>query len=31
MKISQKYNRMTPEEKKEANKKVMGKVKKGEA
>ena len=28
MKISQKYNRMTPEEKKEANKKVMGKVKK---
>ena len=28
MKISQKYNRMTPEEKKKANKKVMGKVKK---
>ena len=28
MKISQKYNRMTPEEKKEANKKAMGKIKK---
>ena len=28
MKISQKYNRMTPEEKREANKKVMGVVKK---
>ena len=28
MKISQKYNRMTPEEKKKANEKVMGKVKK---
>jgi hypothetical protein len=28
MKISQKYNRMTPEEKKKANKKVMGKIKK---
>jgi len=28
MKISQKYNRMTPEEKKEANKKALGKIKK---
>jgi hypothetical protein len=28
MKISQKYNRMTPEQKREANKKAMGDVKK---
>jgi len=28
MKISQKYNRMTPEQKREANKKAMGNVKK---
>ena len=28
MKISQKYNRMTPEQKREANKKVMGVIKK---